>query len=318
MDLTITANGTYTAEIGAGKRFIAGFSGTFDSASIDLKYQTAAAVAAALTTSLTGTHNDLVFTARNAGTGGNSLTVAYIDPAESDSPISVTFDGTDLVVNLATDSGDAATVNLASTGANNDITVTADAAGSAGNSYSVEFIDPSANNATLSVTTADYLKFTVNLATGAGGAITSTAAQVIAALNAYAPFAALMTAANTGGNNGSGVVTAIAETDLTGGGDNYAITTTAAEIATAVSLTTANDKISVANAAANDGTGVVTALAETALSGGTQGTFASLLTSAITAANVSERVSPSNRVAVVVTSAGGSASVRAILTQIAI
>ena len=52
-----------------------------------------------------------------------------------------------------------------------------------GNDYSAQLVDPKANNAPLSVTLADK-KLTVSLATNATGAITSTAAQVIAAVNA--------------------------------------------------------------------------------------------------------------------------------------
>lgn len=269
----LTANGDTPVSINSGHKFSVAASGTLDG-TLKAQYATAAPVAATLTTSLTGDDNDLVFTAVDAGTQGNSLTVAYEDPSASDTALSASFDGTDLVVTLATDSGDAATVTLDSTNAEADLDVTADTAGATGNTYSVELVDPSANDATLSVSTTDYLKFTVSLATGAGGAITSTADEVIAALNAYAPFAALMTASRTSGQNGTGVVEAIAETSLTGGGDNYAITTTAAEIATLVNASDSMKRhLTAANAAANDGTGVVTALSETALSGGTDGTF---------------------------------------------
>ena len=51
-----------------------------------------------------------------------------------------------------------------------------------GNDYSAQLVDPNANNAPLTVSLADK-KLTVSLATNATGAITSTAAQVIAAVN---------------------------------------------------------------------------------------------------------------------------------------
>jgi hypothetical protein len=272
--INITANGDSPVHINTGHVFSVAVSGTLDG-TIKVQYATADAVAAALTTSLTGSNNDLVFTAKNAGTAGNSLTVAYIDPSASDAALSLDFTYPDLVVNLATDSGDAATVTLEPTGDDNDIDITAIAAGATGNGYSVELLDPSANDSPLSVTTSDYLLFSVNLETDSEGAIVSTAAEVIAALTAYAPFAALMTADNTAANDGSGVVEAIAEAALTGGGANYAITTTAAEIDAAIDL---DDSISrhltAANASSNDGSGVVIDLTETALSGGTAGTFA--------------------------------------------
>jgi hypothetical protein len=272
--INITANGDSPVHINTGHVFSVAVSGTLDG-TIKVQYATADAVAAALTTSLTGSNNDLVFTAKNAGTAGNSLTVAYIDPSASDAALSLDFTYPDLVVNLATDSGDAATVTLEPTGDDNDIDITAIAAGATGNGYSVELLDPSANDSPLSVTTSDYLLFSVNLETDSEGAIVSTAAEVIAALTAYAPFAALMTADNTAANDGSGVVEAIAEAALTGGGANYAITTTAAEIDAAIDL---DDSISrhltAANASSNDGSGVVIVLTETALSVGTAGTFA--------------------------------------------
>lgn len=273
MTLNITADGNTLIPINRGHLFSIAVSGTLDG-TIKAQYATSGPVAASLSTALTGDDNDLVFTAKTPGAGGNSLTVAYVDLEEPDAPLSFAFDGTDLVVTLATDSGDAASVTLEPTGDNNDIAITADADGPGGNAYSVELLDPSANDAALSVSTTDNLKFSVSLATGEAGAITSTAAQVVAALNAYAPFAALMTAANAAGNNGSGVVTAIAEADLTGGGGNAAITTTAADIA---AMVTASDQLqrhlTVANKAENDGTGEVTALSETALANGTNGAF---------------------------------------------
>ena len=51
-----------------------------------------------------------------------------------------------------------------------------------GNDYSAQLVNPNANNAPLTVSLTDK-KLTVSLATNATGAITSTAAQVIAAVN---------------------------------------------------------------------------------------------------------------------------------------
>lgn len=271
----ITDDGNTLVQINRGHTFSVAVSGTLDG-TITAQYATSEPVAASLTTSLSGANNDVTFTAKNAGTDGNSLTVAYTDPGESESELSFTFDGTDLVISLATGAGNAASVTTAMTGTNNDITVTADTSGQIGNTYSFELIDPSANDQTLVISSVDFKKFTATLATGSGGAITTTATQLVAALNAYAPFAALMTASVKSGDNGSGVVTALSETDLTGGGASYAITTTGQDI---VDLVAANPTIyghiTAANAATNTGAGVVTALSETALSGGTDGDFAS-------------------------------------------
>lgn len=112
--------------------------------------------AATLSTNLTGTNNDLVFTAVPSGAAGNSVTIAYIDPSGNDEELSIEVTGTDIVVNLAT---------------------------------------------------------------GGAGAITSTAAQILAAIEDNEDAAALVTVANKSSNNGTGVVTALAETALSGGLD---------------------------------------------------------------------------------------------------
>lgn len=87
-----------------------------------------------------------------------------------------------------------------------------------GNTVRVRYVDPAANSAVLGVVVAGK-DITVNLATSAIGAITSTAAQVKAAIDASAPAAALVTVANAAGNDGTGVVTALAYTNLAGGTD---------------------------------------------------------------------------------------------------
>jgi hypothetical protein len=113
---------------------------------------------ASLSTNLTGTNNDLTFTSKAAGAGhatGNSTTIAYV-VAGASTPLTVDVTDTDIVVNVATNGGSAAT---------------------------------------------------------------STAAQVKAAIEADTDAAALVTVANKTGNDGTGVVTALAETPLAGGAD---------------------------------------------------------------------------------------------------
>lgn len=111
-----------------------------------------------------------------------------------------------------------AVLTTALAGSNNDLTFLAVTAGVDGNSITVALVDPSANNAALSV---DVLAsaISVNLATGPAGEIVSTAAQVKAAINADAEAAALVTAAIAPGNTGWGVVTAMAAANLAGGAD---------------------------------------------------------------------------------------------------
>lgn len=103
-------------------------------------------------------------------------------------------------------------------GTNNAITFTSKLAGVAGDAIRVALVDPGANNAALGVVVAGNA-ITVNLATSAGGAITTTATQLIAAIAGNAAANALVGAANTGASTGAGVVTALPATALTGGRD---------------------------------------------------------------------------------------------------
>ncbi len=112
------------------------------------------AVAAALTTALTGTNNDIVYTAKTKGANGNAITIAYVNPG-ADGVIAVAVAGTAITVTLA------------------------------------------------------Y----------ATGAITSTAANVAAAIAANTAANALISTANAAANDGTGLVTALTATPLTGGVD---------------------------------------------------------------------------------------------------
>ena len=94
--------------------------------------------------------------------------------------------------------------------------VVADAAGEAGNDISVALVDPGGNNAALAVA-VDGRAITISLATDAGGAITTTATLLVAALNADGEANALVTGAVT--DTGGGVVAAAAATALAGGTD---------------------------------------------------------------------------------------------------
>ena len=110
---------------------------------------------ASLTTALTGTNNDLKYTAVRPGTEGNNARVAYV-VAGANTPLSVARSGNDVTVNVATNGSSVAT---------------------------------------------------------------STAAQVAAAVNASDEAKHLVRAENATGNDGSGVVTALAVTALSGGGN---------------------------------------------------------------------------------------------------
>ena len=74
-----------------------------------------------------------------------------------------------------------------------------------GNNVMAEFVNPNAANQALSVFVLGN-RVTVNVATNASGAPTSTAAQVVAAINASPGASALLFAATYGGNAGAGTV----------------------------------------------------------------------------------------------------------------
>ena len=106
----------------------------------------------------------------------------------------------------------AAVLTTALTGVNNDLTFLAKTAGTAGNSITVALV-ATGNDTPLSVDVASSA-ITVNLATGSGGAVTSTATEVRNAINVDAEAAALITASLAPGNSGSGVVTALSAANL--------------------------------------------------------------------------------------------------------
>jgi hypothetical protein len=111
----------------------------------------------------------------------------------------------------------AATFATNGAGDNNDLTFTSVLPGRLGNDIRARFVDPNAGNGSLSVHVTDR-DITVNLATDSGGDITTTAAQVKAAIEASTPAASLVSVTNKAGNDGSGVIVqAFPYTALTGG-----------------------------------------------------------------------------------------------------
>lgn len=143
------------------------------------------------------------------------------------------------------------TTNL--TGANNDFVVTAKQAGVIGNHIEVALVDPAGNDQALAVTVADGV-ITVSLATGPAGAITSTAANVIAAINGNADAKKLVVASLKAANDGTGVVTALAAANLTGGVDAGAPATIAK--GTVMGRVTATGLYKAYDDSASDGTEV--------------------------------------------------------------
>ena len=112
----------------------------------------------------------------------------------------------------------AASTSTGVVASNNAITYTAKQVGQAGNTITVAQVNPGTNNAALAVT-VNGEQITVSLATDGTGTVTTTAAQVIAAVAANGPASALVAAANQGASTGAGVVPAVAQTALAGGSD---------------------------------------------------------------------------------------------------
>lgn len=112
-----------------------------------------------------------------------------------------------------------ATLTTALTGTNNDLKFHAAKTGTAGNSVTITYV-VAGNNTPLTVS-ASGNAVTVNVATSGAGAATSTAAQVRnAVMNAGGLTRTLIAnVENATGNDGSGTVTALSATSLTGGAD---------------------------------------------------------------------------------------------------
>lgn len=115
----------------------------------------------------------------------------------------------------------AATVKTGLVGENNAIQWTARQGGEDGNDLSVTIVDPAGNNVALSVD-VDGDEIVVTGATDGSSNLTSTAADVIAAIKEHDTASQLVTVANSGSSNGTGVVKAVAKTNLAGGEDEAA------------------------------------------------------------------------------------------------
>lgn len=117
--------------------------------------------------------------------------------------------------------GVASTVTLKASGAGNrdDIVITAKQAGADGDKIKVQLVDPNAASASLKVAVeTDVIR--VYLATDGTKAITSTIAEVIAAINATLYVKDIVTALLAEGSEGTDAAIAVAATALAGGVDD--------------------------------------------------------------------------------------------------
>lgn len=110
--------------------------------------------------------------------------------------------------------GNRATLTTNLTGTNNDLYLYAKVPGTTGNAITFRIV-VAGNNTPLSVSVASSA-ITVNAATDGAGAVLSTADDVRKAVNFSAPAYSLVHAQRAPLNDGTGVVTALAVTNLAG------------------------------------------------------------------------------------------------------
>jgi hypothetical protein len=143
--------------------------------------------------------------------GDNSWVVDVHNPIGQN--IDGSMFGANAVVALQTAELVAAAAATKTFGVTNTITLTAVNAGVSGNAIEAEFVNPGVS-ASLAVSVTGSL-IVVNLATDAGGVVTSTPAQVATAINTTAAAAQLVNATSAG----VAAMVAIAQAALTGGAD---------------------------------------------------------------------------------------------------
>lgn len=222
----------------------------------------AAAVAASKVFASGGGNNDLTFTAVTAGAAGNDLNVAIVQGGIG-AALSVAYATRYAVITLPKTAIAAASLVIASAGANNNLTITALTGGAAGNSFDVVVTQGVGISVPLSVAYNSGTA-TVTLPTDGGSApVAATAAQIKTAWDASTAHNVMSIAFE---GNGSGTVAAAVLTNLSGGDDGTAIATSASTIKTAWDLSDAASVMTVA--VEGSGAGTVSAAANAPLASG--------------------------------------------------
>jgi uncharacterized protein len=111
-----------------------------------------------------------------------------------------------------------ATLAIGSEASDNGLTFESKLVGTLGNAIAVRFRNPGTNNAALAVTVSNQV-ITVSLATNGSAVATSTADEVKAAIAASTPANALVSVADLGDSDGTGVSEIFNTTFLSGGED---------------------------------------------------------------------------------------------------
>jgi hypothetical protein len=232
----------------------------------DLTPGNAQGVQAALGTGVVNNNNAITWTARKVGDEGNDITVAMVDPGAASQVLSVAVVDTDITVNLATDAGTASSGTTGVEGNNNGLTWTAQEVGVQGDNIVIVLEDPDDINQVLAITVTGTT-IVASLATDGAGAITTTATQLKAAIEADAGASALVAVDHTGGSTGAAAVTD--EVEQLSGGVDPAISSTAAQVIAAVNGNVdASALVIASNTGASTGAGLVAAVAKTNLVGG--------------------------------------------------
>lgn len=204
----------------------------------------------------------VTYTAVAWGTAGNSITVALLNTGVPSQALGISVVGSAISVNLALGAG------VAASRAIQDLTYTADAVGTAGNSITVAYT--SGGTAGAEVVTVVGSAISVQIQSGV-----STATQVKAAVDASAPASALISAAVTG--TGGNAQTTVGATALQNGAAPL-ITTTATSLVTALLLDAGVTALVTPSGA---GASALTALAVTPLAGGDESDFTSITSNLI-------------------------------------
>lgn len=253
---------------------------TFDAGVTSGKLSTKAAV----TTSLTGSNNDMTYTADTAGVAGSSITVTYSTSriAAANSSTLVSCHGTDIIVDLKTSAGVAASGVLTSdnTEVTDGDTVTIGSIVYRFKDTMAQAYDVKRHGTTADTTMGNLIK-AIN-GTGSAGTdyFAGTVAHTLVSAGALAAHAFTVTARTIGtaGNalaktetsshldwDGAGAV-------MTGGQEVNEVLSLASDVKTAIEANTAAAAlVDITDFAGNDGTGLVTAMDTITLSGGSDG-----------------------------------------------
>jgi hypothetical protein len=320
--ITLTTDGNRPINgISQGREFCIALSGTFNGATVKAQYATAGPAKANITLDDNEDDDAIVLTAIDGGTAGNGITVAVTVPDAPNAILSHTQTNRAFVILTATDSGDSATVDIGE-GANGTVTVTRDAAGIEGNTWDIQVIAPTAEDADLaaSITFANARpRIIVSLGTDSEGDpddAKNTATLIAAAIDDLAGFSAAAS------GTGDDAVAAQSVTAFEGGGDNATNISTVAEVLAYLQREDAFKRhFSAALANDADDEELIKPLTATALAGGTNGTFVDFIAPNAISFTAAGQIIGTNcgvlpTINLNVASAGGSTSVLAIVTEL--